>query len=285
MTVFHNGTFVQENDFSLSPFSRALHYGDGVFETIRSYNRSVFRFDRHMQRFFNGLKTLKIVTKLKQQDIYDAVRGLIRKNRLYDASIKILGFRHGADGPTPPSGAHADILILARPFDSTKKMLYERGIRACFASSRRNVHSVVTSIKSLNYLENILGRIEAREKGVDEALFLNTSGQIAEGATSNLFIVKNKKIVTPPLHAGILDGITRDVVIQLAKDKNIHCKEKDLFHDDLMRAEEAFLTNSLMEIMPLVLVDDRVIGDGKPGPVTLQMMTHYKESVQEALRD
>ncbi|MBD3322704.1 MAG: branched-chain amino acid aminotransferase [Chitinivibrionales bacterium] len=281
--VFYNGSFIREGDFTLSPFSRALHYGDGVFETMRAYGGAVFRFDLHLERFFSGLQTLSITNRWARRDIYTAVSELLMKNGLGDASVKILGFRSGPDGPNPVPGSGADIMIAARPFDAAKKALYEKGITACVASNRRNKDSIIAAIKSLNYLENIIGRIEAAKKGCDEVLFLNTCGNVAEGATSNIFIVKKGSIAAPPLHAGILNGITRGAVIQIAREKGIACNDKDILLDDVLSADEVFLTNSLMEIMPLVRVDDTAIGGGSPGMVTMKLMSDYRALVEKEL--
>lgn len=280
---YYNGSFLKEGEAAISPFNRGLHYGDGVFETMRSYAGHIFRFEDHVKRLLDGLEVLKIKAGRDNSEFYNAVEKVLRKNGLSDASVKIIAFRQGGEGPTPPADSKASFLITARPFDRERKARCEKGISGYVVPIRRNNYSPVSFIKSLNYLNNILGRLEARDNNADEALFLNILNKVAEGATSNVFIIKRGTVYTPPVNAGILKGITRDVVLQIAKQTGITCLERDFTMDELSEADEAFLTNSLMEIMPLVSVNDTHIGKGIPGDITKQLMQSYSSLVKKEL--
>ncbi len=283
--VFFNGEFFQEDDFGLSPFSRGLHYGDGVFETMRSYGGHVFRLQSHVQRLLQGLHVLNISVAIDSREIISAIAKTLQANKLTDAVVKIVAFRQGGEGPLPPLNAQASFLITAKPFDFSRKKQCERGLSAHICAIRRNTTSPVAFIKSLNYLDNILGRIEARDNNAGEALFLNTHDMVAEGATSNLFVVKDSTLWTPPLQAGILNGITREVTLQIAQAARISCREKDFSARELFTADEAFLTNSVMEIMPLISVDQQLIGPGEPGVLTRELMSTYRLLVEKELNE
>ena len=277
--VYYNGSVIQAGAVGLSPFNRGLHYGDGVFETMRVYAGMIFRFEAHMKRIREGLAVLKIDPDLDTMKMKEAVRQVLHANELHDASVKILAFRQGGEGPTP-SDTKASVLITARPFNREIKASYEKGISGYVVSIRRNNYSPVSSIKSLNYLDNILGRLEARDNHAVEALFLNVDGMVAEGATSNIFIVKNGSLYTPPHHAGILNGITRQVLLEIIHDLGLKCFQKDFLPDEIYDADEAFLTNSVMEVMPLVSVNGRAIGAGISGKITEQLMHEYSKLIE-----
>ena len=279
-----NGNLLNENEVYISPFSRGLHYGDGVFETLRAYEGGFFRFESHVIRLIDGLKLLRIETCLNSSELCNTVKKVLHANNLSDACVKIIAFRSGPEGPSPLPGLKATIMVSAVPFDTKKKLLYEKGISGYFVSIRRNNHSPVASIKSLNYLDNILGRLEAGDNSADEALFLNVQGMVAEGATSNIFIIKHGAVITPPVKDGVLPGITRKAVLQTALDTGIQCLEQSFCREDVFDADEAFLTNSLMEIMPLVSVNGQPVGNGNPGKITGQFINKYVEQVKKELR-
>jgi len=283
MIVYYNGKYLKEDEVCISPFSRALHYGDGVFETMRSYAGRIFRLEDHLSRLLNGLGVLRIKADLNVPEIHSAIEGVLQKSSLSDASVKIIAFRQGGEGPAPPPDSGASVLISARPFDYKRKEQYEKGISAQVVSIRRNNYSPVALIKSLNYLDNILGRLEARDNKADEALFLNINDKVAEGATSNIFMVKGGIIKTPPDHAGILKGITRQAVLQIAEEDGIALSEIDFSVEELLSADEVFLTNSLMEIMPLVSVNKKDIGKGLTGDMTGKLMEEYSSLVKKEL--
>jgi branched-subunit amino acid aminotransferase/4-amino-4-deoxychorismate lyase len=200
---------------------------------------------------------------------------------LSDARLKIIAFREGADGPSPLPGLKAEIIITAAPIDDKTKLSYEKGIRGHIVSIKRNNYSPISFIKSLNYLDNILGRIEARENNADEAIFLNIQGRVAEGSTSNIFIIKQGTVFTPPVTEGILNGITRDVIFRISSEIGIKCLEIEFPPGQLFEADESFLTNSLMEIMPLVSVNGKPVGTGNPGEITKTLMDRYCQVVAQ----
>ncbi len=279
--IYYNGKFLKESEVSLSPYNRGLHFGDGVFETLRVYSGRVFRLENHIKRLFKGLDVLGLENKADVCFLENAAKSLIEKNRLNDASIKIIAFREECPGLDPTPSLKACYLITASPFDFKRKEKFEKGISAGIVSIRRNQSSPHVFIKSLNFLENILGRKEAHEKGFDEAVFLNNYEMVTEGSISNLFIIKDSVLFTPPVAAGILKGITRDVVFEIAKDLGMKCCEEYFKIDYMLTADEAFMTNSLMEIMPLREIDGQILGDTCPGSKTADFMRRYREKVDK----
>jgi len=279
--IYYNGKLRKESEVCLSPFNRGFSFGDGVFETLRVYSGKVFRLESHINRLFIGLDLLGIERNADAGSIEKAVKSLIDKNNLNDASIKISAFREECPGLDPVSGLKACYLITSSVFDFKRKERCEKGISAGIVTIRRNQSSPHVFIKSLNYLENILGRREAQDKGYDEAVFLNSSDYVAEGSISNIFTVKNSVLFTPSLDTGILKGVTRDVVIELAVDIRIKCCEKFLETDDLLTADEVFMTNSLMEIIPVREINGQMFSDRCPGVITADFMRMYREKVDK----
>jgi branched-chain amino acid aminotransferase len=281
--VYYNGAFTPEHSVLISPFNRGLLYGDGLFETLRAYRGRVFRFGEHLSRLSEGLRVLRIEPCWTERDIEHAVYELLSRNKLSDASVRISVFRGDGEGPEPQNDLKPILLLSARAFAGYRAEDYAKGFCVYIASLRRNRYSPLSRIKSINYLENILGRLEARDHSAQEALFLNSSGWVAETATANIFMVTGKTVITPPADAGVLPGITRAAVIASARASR-EVKEQLFSPEELLRAEEAFLTNSLMEIMPLVTVNGRPVGSGVPGPLTGELHKRYRELVQEELR-
>lgn len=279
--IYYKGKLQKESEVCLSPFNRGFSFGDGVFETLRVYSGKVFRLESHINRLFKGLDLLGIERNADVGSIENAVKRLIDKNSLDDASIKISAFREESPGVDPISGLKACYLMTSGPFDFRRKETCEKGISAGIVTIRRNQSSPHVFIKSLNYLENILGRREAQDKGYDEAIFLNSLDYVAEGSISNIFTVKNSGLFTPALDSGILNGITRDVVIEIAADLGIKCCEKFLKKDDLLTADEVFMTNSLMEIIPVREINGQRFNDRCPGKMTADFMRRYTEKVDK----
>ncbi len=284
--VYFDGNFLPESAVSVSPRCRGLHYGDGVFETMRSYGGVIFRCGAHIHRMIQGLGVLGITADLPSPDsLQSAPEVLLRENRLTGAVVKTIAFRSGGAGALPPENASAHILMTAAPFNESRKRECEKGITAQVVSIRRNESTPLAYIKSLNYLDNILGRMQADRAGAGEALFLNTNGFLTEGATANIFFSKGGSLFTPSAETGILPGITRQAVCEIAGRENIPLTEGAFTADDIVHADEAFLTNSVLEIIPLVSVNGSHIGNGCPGPLTAQLMTLYAELVvQETAR-
>jgi len=282
--VYYNGDFMPTDKVAISPFNRGLLYGDGVFETLRAYSGRVFRLEQHLIRMHEGQQVLRIEPNREAHGIERAINELIKHNNLSDAVLRISVFRGDGEGPEPPDGLQSAILISAKPFNTYRAEDYATGFRAYLVSMRRSSYSPLSRIKSLNYLDNILARLEAREHNAQEALLLNTLGWVAEGATSNVFIIKGKKLITPPVDAGILPGITRAAVLEIAESLNLQAREETFSPEELLRADEAFLTNSLMEIMPLVMLNEKKIGKGRPGPLTELLHQGYRELVNRELQ-
>jgi len=281
--VYYNGVFAPVENVTISPFNRGLLYGDGLFETLRSYGGRVFRLEQHLKRMADGMQVLRINPCWTAGDMEHAVDELLSRNKLSDASIRITLFRGDGEGPEPHNDLKPLLLMSARPSGSYRAEDYAQGFRAHIVSPRRNSYSPLSRIKSINYLENILGRLEARDHNAQEALFLNGSGWVAEAATANIFMIKDKALITPPADAGILPGITRAAVIGSAR-SSWNVREQAFSPEELLRADEAFLTSSLMEIMPLVTVQGRPVGSGVPGPLTGELHQRYRELVQQELR-
>jgi branched-chain amino acid aminotransferase group I len=282
--VYYNGVFAPVESITISPFNRGLLYGDGLFETLRSYGGRVFRLAEHLKRLADGMKVLRIEHCLQAGDVEQAVYELLSRNRLSDASIRITVFRGDGEGFEPHDNLKPLLLIIARPFAGYRAEDYAQGFRAHIVSPRRNTYSPLSRIKSSNYLENILGRLEAREHNAQEALFLNSSGWVAEAAAANIFMIKDNVLITPPVDTGILPGITRAAVIDSARSSSREVREQVFSPEELLRADEAFLTSSLIEIMPLVMVQGRPVGSGLPGPLAGELHQRYRELVQQELR-
>jgi len=282
--VYYNGVFAPENSVSISPFNRGLLYGDGLFETMRAYGGRVFRLSQHLERLAEGLLVLRIEPCWPARTIERAVYELLDRNKLSEASIRLTLFRGDGEGFEPQNDRASSLLISARQFGNYRAEDYAQGFRVHMVSLRRNLYSPLSRIKSINYLDNILGRFEARDNNAQEALFLNSNGWVAEGATANIFMLKNKTLITPPADAGILPGITRAAVLEIARSINWAVQEQTFSPEELLRSDEAFLTNSLMEIMPLVMVHERPVGSGIPGPLTKALHQHYRELVGKELQ-
>ena len=274
--VFLNGRFVERGEAAAPALDRGLLYGYGLFETMRSYGARVFRLEEHYRRLVEGAAVLDLPPAFTLDDLRVAIDALLERNGLADAYLRLTV----TAGPAPDDGgASPSILLVARPLSGYPPALYRRGTAAVTGSSRRNEASPLSRIKSLNYLDNLLAREEARHKGADEAILLNTRGLVAEGGASNLFLVSGGRLLTPGLDSGALPGITRAAVLELAPAAGLPCAECDVEAATLAGAAEAFLTNSIMGVMPLTRLDGRPIGSGRPGPVTGAIRRLYARTV------
>jgi len=271
-----NGTLSDENSCAVSAFSRALHYGDGVFETMRAARGRLFRLAHHLDRLCAGLRLLRIPLPGRTQ-LTAAVEGVLQANALTEATVKMLAFRDGPPGPTPAATHAPGVLITAERFDFETLARSAAGVSARIVTVRRDASSPLSGIKSLNYLVNIMARMEAADCGDREALLLNHGGCVAEGATSNLFMVSNGSLCTPPLSAGALPGITREVVFEIARSLRINCSEADITPEDIKGADELFLTNAGAGVMPLTMLDGEAVGTGLPGALTRSCQAAYNE--------
>jgi len=277
MKIFIDGKFYGERDAKISVFDHGLLYGDGVFEGIRAYNGRVFKLNEHIERLFYSAKAILLELPMTHAQLCKATVETIRANKLKDAYIRLIVTRGiGTLGLNPRSCKKPSVIIIAGKIQVYPAELYARGMEIVTVPTVRNLHSAVNpAIKSLNYLNNILAKIEANNAGVEEAVLLNSEGYVAEGTADNLFIVKKGALLTPPLSAGALYGITRQTVIELAEQSGVKVSEPNLTRYDLFNADECFVTGTGAEIMPVVKIDGRVIGTGKPGPLTRRLVDEY----------
>ena len=277
MKVFIDGKFLNERDAKVSVFDHGLLYGDGIFEGIRAYNGRVFRLKEHIDRLFYSAKAILLDIPMSREKISAAVVESCRRNKIRDGYIRLVVTRGvGTLGLSPNRCKNPSVIIIADKIQLYPPELYNRGMDIITVPTVRNLHSAVNpAIKSLNYLNNILAKIEANNAGCEEAVMLNAEGYVAECTGDNIFIVKDGRLFTPPLSAGALYGITRQVVIELAEESGIPVSEPNLTRYDLFNADECFLTGTGAEIVPIVKIDGRVIGDGKPGVLTKRLVGEY----------
>jgi len=269
---------LSEHDAKISVFDHGLLYGDGVFEGIRAYNGRVFKLKEHIDRLFYSAKAILLVIPMLPGKISEAVLESCRVNKIRDGYIRLVVTRGvGTLGLNPRSCKNPSVIIIAGKIQVYPTALYARGMEIVTVPTVRNLHSAVNpAVKSLNYLNNILAKIEANNAGVEEAVMLNAEGFVAECTADNLFIVKNGELFTPPLSAGALYGITRQTVIELAQEAGLKVSEPNLTRYDLFNADECFLTGTGAEIMPVIKIDGRVIGSGKPGALTRKLVEDYR---------
>ena len=280
--VYIDGEFYPKDEAKVSVYDHGLLYGDGVYEAIRAYEGLIFKLKEHVDRLYESAKSIKIEIPLTKEEMIGAVLETLRENGLREAYIRIVVTRgKGPMGVDPRNCPKPTIIIIAEkrePFFGRG----EKGITAIITSVRRTPPWVMDPrIKSLNYLNNILARIEAIEAGAEESIMLNDRGFLAEGSTENLFLVKEGKIFTPPLTASILKGITRDVVIRIARELNCEVEERDLTMHELFNADEVFVTGTAAEIVPIVKVSGRVIGTGDVGPVVKKIIARFREMIKK----
>jgi branched-chain amino acid aminotransferase len=277
MKIFIDGKYLGERDAKISVFDHGFLYGDGIFEGIRAYNGRVFKLKEHIDRLFYSAKAILLEIPLSHAALMKATVETCRVNKIRDGYIRLVVTRgKGTLGLNPRSCKKPSVIIIADKIQVYPAELYARGMDIVTVPTVRNLHSAVNpAIKSLNYLNNILAKIEANNAGVEEAVMLNADGFVAECTADNLFIVKNGALFTPPLSAGALYGITRQTVIELAEASGVKVSEPNLTRYDLFNADECFLTGTGAEIMPVIKIDGRVIGSGKPGALTRKLVDDY----------
>lgn len=277
MLIYIDGKFYPKEEAKISVFDHGLLYGDGVFEGIRAYNGRVFRLQEHLDRLYDSAKTIDLCVPLSKDEMAKAIVETLKKNNLKNAYIRPLVTRGVGDlGLCPTKCPKATVIIIATEWGAMYGDLYEKGLKAVTVSVRRNPScSLPPNVKSLNYLNNILAKIEANCKGGDEAIMFDMQGNISEGSGDNIYIVKDGRIITPPT-LNNLRGVTRLVVLELAQQLGIPVLETNLGYFDLYTADEVFVTGTAAEVAPIVYVDGRSIGSGKPGPITRQLMAAFK---------
>ncbi len=277
--IYINGKLVERAEAVISVFDHGLLYGDGVFEGIRSYNGRVFRLHEHIDRLFQSARSIMLEIPMTKRELESAVIHTLQANRIWDAYVRLIVTRGVGDlGLDPRKCPKPTIVIITDKIMLYPKEHYEKGIELVTVPTVRNHPEALNpQIKSLNYLNNILAKIEATNSGVDEAILLNAQGYVTECTGENIFYVKDHTVITPPTYVGILKGITRDVVMDLAQKLGAHAREDVFSRHNLYTANEVFLTGTAAEIVPVIKIDNRPIGEGRPGPVTRKLMTQFRK--------
>ena len=281
--IYLNGLLFPESDAKISVFDYGLLYGYGLFETMRAYNGKVFRIDQHIDRLLKSAKLIEIPIIQTRKEIKNAIDLTLATNNLNDAHIRIT-FTYGKGLPRLQfsDNQKTNLIVIADRIPENISKIQKEGIRAIISQvARRNNHSVSSKIKSTNFLDSILAKIEVRAKKADDAILLNSDNFVSEATTSNVFIVSDKKLITPSEDSGILLGITRNTITEISKDIGIIIEQKKLTTKELIKADECFITNSIMEIVPVVEIEGKKIGDGKPGEMTKRLQEEYKKLVEK----
>jgi branched-chain amino acid aminotransferase group I len=277
--VYLNGSLMPLSQARLSPLDYGFLYGCGLFETMRAYSGRIFHLEKHLARLSRSAKLLGIDLE-SIPDLEKALYNTLQANNLSNARIR-LTLSGGEGEPIPDLVIRAPtVLIVARSYTPYPRQVYEQGFKAIVSHIRRNTQSPASAMKSLNYLDNLLARQEAKLAGADEAILLNEQGFLAEGSMSNIFLVSDNVLLTPSEDSGIILGITREVILDLAPSLGIKTRERKIAIEELIQVAEAFFTNSLIEIMPLTQVDGQNTGSGRAGEVTQRLIAAYKELVE-----
>lgn len=279
MKIYLNGKLVEKENAVISVYDHGLLYGDGVFEGIRTYDGLVFRFKEHIDRLYRSADAIELKIPLTKTAMTEAVIETLKANSLKDAYIRLVVTRGPGDlGLDPRKCPKATVFIITDKIVLYPKEYYQNGLEIVTAKTRRNYpKSLDPRIKSLNYLNNILAKIDAIKAGTEEAIMLTFDDHVAECTGDNIFIVKAGELITPPVKVGALEGITRDAVISIAKNMGIAFSERMIKMEDVYSSGEVFLTGTAAEIIPVIKIDKRVIGNGKPGEMTLRLTKEFKK--------
>jgi len=283
LKIYLSGELVDKENAKISVYDHGLLYGDGVFEGMRSYGGKVFRLEQHLVRLWNSAKAIWLEIPITKEAMAKAVTDTLLANGIKDSYIRLVVTRGaGTLGLDPNRCSHPQVIVIADKIELYPEDFYRNGMEIVTASTMRNHPGALNPrIKSLNYLNNILAKIEGLKAGCIEALMLNQKGEVAEATGDNIFLVREGVLQTPPLDAGILEGITRDAVIELARGAGIEVREMPLTRHDVYIADECFLTGSAAEVIPVVKIDSRPIGDGKPGAITRDLMARFRKLTRE----
>ncbi len=281
--IYIDGKFYSEASAKVSVFDHGLLYGDGIFEGIRFYNGRVFRLEEHLARLWDSARSICLEIPMTVRNMIEAVLETIRQNHLRDGYIRLLVTRGiGNLGLNPMQCKSPSVIIIAAMIALYHESFYRKGLTIVTCATRRsNPAALNPAVKSLNYLNNVMARIEANLANADEALMLNDAGNVAECTADNVFVIKRGQIFTPPITAGALRGITRGIVFEIAAELGIKVLETDITRHDIFVADECFLTGTAAEIVPVVKADGRLIGNGKPGPITTRTMARFREMTHE----
>ncbi len=281
--IYINGKFYPKHDAKISVYDHGLLYGDGVFEGLRAYSGKVFRLHQHLVRLYESAKAIQLTIPMTLEQMTDAVNLSVAHNKMADAYIRLVVTRGaGSLGLDPAKTSDPQVIIIVDKIELYPKEKYENGLEIITAATIRNHPAALNPrIKSLNYLNNILARIEGKLAGCSEALMLNHMGQVAECTGDNIFIIRGGKLITPPIDAGILEGITRNAVMELATQLGMEVLEQTMSRHDIFVAEECFLTGSAAEIIPVVKLDGRPIGNGTVGAITKKLSEAFHQLVRK----
>jgi branched-chain amino acid aminotransferase len=282
LKIYIAGKFYDKEDAKISVYDHGLLYGDGVFEGLRSYGGKVFRLQQHLQRLYESAKAIWLTIPISIEEMAKAVNETLKLNNLSDAYIRLVVTRGaGSLGLDPNRTSDPQIIVIADKITLYPAEFYDKGLSIITASTIRNHPAALSPrIKSLNYLNNILAKIEGLQAGCIEAMMLNSKGEVAECTGDNIFLVRRKELLTPPNDAGILEGVTREAVIELARAAGITVREIALTKHDVYIADECFLTGTAAEVIPVVKVDSRVIGNGEPGAMTRDLIAKFKQLIR-----
>ncbi|MEP6603395.1 MAG: branched-chain-amino-acid transaminase [Spartobacteria bacterium] len=282
-TIYVDGKFFPEAEAKVSVFDHGLLYGDGIFEGIRFYNGRVFRLEEHLARLWDSARSICLEIPLSMTEMTEALLETIRQNDLRDGYIRLVVTRGvGNLGLNPAQCKRPSVIIITAQIALYPESVYKSGLTVVTCATRRtNPASLNPAVKSLNYLNNVMARIEANLANADEALMLNDQGNVAECTADNVFVIKHGQIFTPPISAGALRGITRSVAFEIAAELGIKITETDITRHDVFIADECFLTGTAAEVIPVIKADGRSIGDGKPGPISTRLIARFREIVRE----
>jgi len=297
--IYLNGQLIPRSEAKLSPFDHGFLYGYGLFETMRAYHGYVFRLDRHLARLRRSAEilglTYNVIASEAKQSLESACMATLEANKLKDARLRVtISAGEGDMVPDPSTCSSPTILVTAQNLIPLPPEKYESGFKAALSPLRRNSQSPLSRLKSTCYMENIMARMAAKAVGCDEAILLNEQGYLAEGTTANIFLVKKslsldergqvRVLVTPSLDSGALPGITRETVLEIARALGFKTQERKVELKELLEADEAFVTNSILELMPLTWFENKPIGTGKPGQLSKKLLAAYRKLVDEAVK-
>lgn len=277
--IYINGAFVSKADAKVSVFDHGFLYGDGVFEGIRAYNGKVFELDEHLRRLYKSAHVITLKIPLAMEELKNALLETLRINKLQDAYIRLIVSRGEGDlGLDPRKCSRGSVIIIADKIQLYPEEIYKKGLGIITVPTQRNMLEALNPcVKSLNYLNNIMGKIEAINAGAEEAIMLNRDGLICECTGDNIFIYRGGVLYTPPSYIGALEGITRAVIMKLAESEGIPAKESPFARYELYTSEECFLTGTAAEIVPVIKIDGRQIGEGNPGTITMMLLKKFRE--------
>lgn len=282
LIIYLDGKFIPEEEAVVSVFDHGLLYGDGVFEGIRAYNKRVFKLEEHLNRLYESARTIGLEIPLEPKEMHEVVLETCRHNNLKDGYIRLVVTRGKGDlGLDPRKCPKPTIFCISASIQLYPEELYQKGLELITVATRRNLCEALNPrVKSLNYLNSILAKMEANLFNAPEALILNQEGYVAEASGDNIFIVKDGVLITPPTYAGILEGVTRNTVIELACSKGMKVTESLFTRHDIYNAAECFLTGTAAEVIPAVKLDGRLIGNGQPGEITKSLISDFRQLTQ-----